>query len=197
LQYAKKLDIIILKRGDDVMIHFNKSRVKDERITHIQNKIYAEIYILVIVICGVSMGVKHYVYGLYIEDMATELIILIASGVYYVYRSASLGIFSAEMEMHDRKSKRSKQKKNLIASIALGIGIALYFGINSAVRYADGLGQSIYYFLLTAAVSLMIYLPFFIMFLVVGNEIMKRKSEKAINKMLGDDDEPGDDDEKY
>jgi hypothetical protein len=177
------------------MIHFNKLKVKDERITHIQNKIYAEIYILVIVICGVSMGVKHYAYGLYIEDMATELVILIASGVYYVYRSASLGIFSAEMEMHDRKSKRSMQKKNLIASISLGIGIALYFGINSAVRYADGLGQIIYYFFLTAAASLMIYLPFLIMFLVVGNEVMKRKSDKAINKML--DDESGDDDEKY
>ncbi len=113
-----------------------------------------------------------------------------------MYRSASLGIVSAEIEMHDRKSKWSHQKKNLFSSLILGIGIALVFGINSAVQYAEGVNQSIYYFLLTTFVSLIIYIPFFLIFLVVGNETLKKKSDKAINKML-DDNEYGDNDEKY
>ncbi|MFD1030207.1 DUF6773 family protein [Metaplanococcus flavidus] len=174
---------------------YKKSGIEDERITNIKNKIYAEVYILVMVIAIISVVLKYFIYNLGIEGIATELIILFLSGVYYIYRSTRLGVFSAEIEMHDRKSKWSQQKKNLFASVALGVVIALGFGINSAVQYAEGTSQSIQYFLLTAFVSLLIYLPFFLIFIVGGNEILKNNSEKNINKML--DDESGDDNEKY
>ncbi|NLY80584.1 MAG: hypothetical protein GX072_12080 [Lysinibacillus sp.] len=124
-----------------------------------------------------------------IESIATELMILFLSGVYYMYRSIKLGLYSAEVEMHDQKSKWPQKKKNLYIGIALGIGVALFFGINSAVQYAEGVGQSLYYFVLSATASLMIYLPLFIILLVVGHEVMKKKSDKAIEKMLGDDNE--------
>lgn len=178
------------------MSFFKNKAFKDERITNTKNKIYAEIYILIVGISFISIILKYYMYNLGPASIATELTILIASGIYYLYRSANLGITSAEIEMHDRKSKWSRQKKNLVSSIALGIGIALFFGINSAVRYAEGVNQSITYFLLTTFVSLLIYLPFFLVILVVGNESLKKQSDKAINKML-DDDEYGDNDEKY
>lgn len=174
---------------------YKKTNIEDERITNTKNKIYAEIYILVIVISSISAILKYFIYNLGPGSIATELTILIASGVYYVYRSTRLGIVSAEIEMHDRKSKWSQQKKNLFSSIALGIGIALVFGINSAVQYGEGVNQSIYYFFLTTFVSLLIYLPFFFIFLVVGHTTLKKESEKSINKML--DDESGDHDEKY
>lgn len=175
---------------------YKKFNIEDERITNLKNKIYAEIYILVIVICGISSVVKCTIYDRSIEDITTELIILIVSGLYYVYRSTRLGVISAEVEMHDSRSKWPQKKKNLFIGVALGIGIALFFGINSAVQYADGVGQSIYYFLLTTAVSLMIYLPFFLIILVVGHDVIKKKSDKAMNEIL-DDDESGDDNEKY
>ena len=178
------------------MVFFKKSVTQDERVFNIKNKIYAEIYMLVIVICGISALVKHYVYDLNIEHMFTEFIILIAGAIYYMFRSVMLGVFSAEVELHDRKSKRSMHQKNLIYSIAFGIGIALFMGINSAVRYAEGPGQSMEYFFITAFASLMFYLPFFVIILVVGNGIAKRKSDKVMSKML-DDDEFGDDDEKH
>lgn len=174
---------------------YKKSGVEDERITNIKNKIYTEIYILVIVIASISVVFKYFIYNLGIEGIATELIILFLSGVYFIYRSTRLGVFSAEIEMHDRESKWSHQKKNLFASVTLGVVIALVFGINSAVQYAEGINQSINYFLLTAFVSLLIYLPFFLIFIVGGNEILKKSSEKSINKML--DDESGDNNEKY
>lgn len=175
---------------------YKKSNLEDERLNNIKNKIYAEIYILVIVISGISSAVKHFIYDQGIEGIATELIILMISGIYYVYRSTRLGVISAEIEMHDRKSKWSKQKKNLFYGVTLGIGISLFFGINSAVQYADGVNQSINYFFLTAFVSLIIYLPFFLIILVVGNDVLKKKSDEAINKLL-DDGELGDHDEKY
>lgn len=173
---------------------FKKSGIKDERITNTKNKIYAEIHILVMVIAVVSVIFKYFFYNLGIESVTTELLILFLSGVYYVYRSTRLGVFSAEIEMHDRESQWPQQKKNLVASITLGVVIALVFGTNS-VQYADGVLQRIYYFFLTALVSLMIYLPFFLIFIVGGNEILKRNSEKSIDRMLHD--ESGDNDEKH
>lgn len=172
-----------------------KSGFKDERITNIKNKIYAEVYILVMVIAITSIVFKYFIYNLGIEGIATELLILFLSGVYFVYRSTRLGVFSAEIEMHDRESKWPQQKKNLVASITLGVVIALVFGTNSAVQYAEGTRQSIHYFSLTALVSLMIYLPFFLIFMVGGNELLKRNSEKSIDRMLHD--ESGDNDEKH
>lgn len=174
---------------------YNASKVEDERITNIKNKIYAEIYILVSVICSISFVVKYLIYGVGIGVVATEIIILLLSGSYYLYRSTKLGIYSAEVEMHDSKSKWPQKKKNLYSGLALGIGIALFFGINSAVQYAEGVSQSISYFFVTAGVSLMIYVPFFLIILVVGHDVIKKSSDQAINKIL--DDESGEDDEKY
>ena len=175
---------------------FNKSQVKDERVVNIRNKIYAEIYVLVATICTISVIVKYFIYGYNLEYVMTELTILFLGGIYFLYRSVTLGIFSAEVELHDRKNKWSTKKKNLIMSVGLGIGIALAMGINSAVQYADGVQQSIEYFFLVGFVSLMIYLPFLIIVLVAGNEYAKRKSDNVMNKML-DDDEFGDDNEKH
>lgn len=175
---------------------FKKQNHEDERITNIKNKIYAEIYILVIVISIISIVMKYFIYDFGIEGTVTELIILILGAVYYMFRSTRLGVVSAEIEMHDRKSKWSQQKKNLFYGVSLGIGIALFFGINSAVQYAEGVRQSINYFLVTALGSLMIYLPFFLIILVVGNDVLKKKSDKAVNQML-EDGESGDNNEKY
>lgn len=174
---------------------YKKSKIKDERLTNLKNKIYAEIYILVIVISGISSIVKYFAYDMGMQGITTEVIILFISGVYYMYRSTQLGVTSAEVEIHDRESKWSKQKKNLFASIVLGLVIALIFGINSAVQYAEGAGQRIYYFFLTAIGSLIFYLPVFLIILVLGNDQLKKKSDKAVNKML--DDESGECDEKH
>ena len=178
-----------------MMSFYKKTNIEDERITNIKNKIYAEVYILVVAISSISFILKYFIYNLETKSIATELTILVASSLYYVYRATKLGLVSAEIEMHDRKSKMSQQKKNLIASITLGVGIAIIFGVNSAVQYAEGLSQSINYFLVTTFVSLLIYLPFFLIFIVVGNRTLKKESDKAINKML-DEDECGDNDEK-
>lgn len=197
LLYANEWDIMQLDdEGGEVVGYFKKDEVQDERLVNTRNKIYAELYILVSMICGISVTVKYFIYGFDIEHIITELILLFIGGMYFLYRSVRLGVFSAEIELHDRKNKWSMKKKNLVMSVGLGVGIALVMGINSSVQYADGVQQSIYYFFITGFASLMIYLPFLVIVLVLGNEAAKRKSDRVMNKML-DNDEFGDDDEKH
>lgn len=175
---------------------FKRTKLADERIINLKNKIYAEIYVLVTVICAVSSIVKYFIYDMEIEGIVTELAILIISGFYYLYRSITLGIASAEIELHDAKSKWPQRKKNFVFSVSLGVIIALIFGVNSAVRYADGIGQSIWYFFLVTFVSLMIYLPFFIITIVIGNDAIQKKSNDVVNKMFIAE-ESGENNEEY
>jgi len=175
---------------------FKQTKVIDERIVNLKNKIYAEVFIIVTIICSLSSIVKYFFLDKGIEDIVTELIILIFSSAYYTYRSMQLGIFSAEVEIHDATSKWPRRKKNLVGSIIGGVVIALIFGINSAVRYGDNLGQSIEYFFMVTFVSLMIYLPFLIITLVIGHDTLYKKSDDVVNKMMINSDS-GDENEEH
>lgn len=177
------------------MRFFNKKKIEDEWIVHTKNKIYTEIYMIIIVIAAISLLVKTYYFNLAFSHIITEMIILFVGGVYYIIRSVYLGIYTAEIEIHDRESKWNVQKKSIVYAIIIGFGIALAFGLNSAIQYAEGWTQSVTYFFITFIVSIIIYLPLSFLFFVIGNELMKRKSNKIANEMLSDD-SVGDDDEK-
>lgn len=175
---------------------FKRTKLADERVLNLKNIIYAEIYIIVTILCSISFITKFYVFNTGIEGIYTELAILVISGVYYVFRATKLGVVSAEIELHDSKNKWSRRKKNLFLALILGLAISLTFGINSAVQYGEGMGQSIYYFFLTTFVSLMIYLPVFLITWVIGSDALKKKSDDAVDKMLSEN-ESGDSDEEY
>ncbi|GAA0607129.1 hypothetical protein GCM10009001_25530 [Virgibacillus siamensis] len=176
---------------------FRKNNMKDERVINLQNKIYRELYILVLVICMISAIIKIFLYGMGTDAIYTEMIILLAQGVYYAFRSAGMGIFSDEVEMHDRTSKMPMEKKMLIKGLIFGVAIALFFGTRSAILYGENTGNPIYTFFLVMFVSLIIYVPFFVLVLVISHTAMKKKSDKAVEKQLDDMDEDGDSDEKH
>lgn len=176
---------------------FRKNKMKDERVINLQNKIYREIYILVIIICFISAAIKNYLHGPGSDTLYTEMAILVASGIYYAFRSASLGIFSDEVEMHDRTSKMSMERKNLIKGMTVGIVLSLLIGMRSAILYGEGTGNSIYNFFLVFVVCLMMYVPFFVLLLVVSHTFMKKRSDKAVGKQLDDMEEDGGPDEKH
>ncbi|MRX74387.1 hypothetical protein GJU40_19900 [Bacillus lacus] len=156
-----------------------KSKIVDERVYQAQNKIYREIYILIMVITLASIVYKYFTIGVQVNVIATELIILLSQAVYYLYRSARMGIYSAEVEMHDNNSKMPAVKKNLLGGTLTGIGISLFFGFHSALSYADTTSQALSYFFLVFFISLIIYIPFFIAFLMIPHLSAKRLSEKA------------------
>ena len=171
---------------------FKKINHADERVTSLKNKIYAELFILITIICAISLVVKSFFFNTQTINIVTELVILIVSGVYYIYRSVKLGVVSAEIEMHDAKSKWPQRKKNLFYSILFGVIFAFGFGLNSAIQYGEGVGQSIWYFIMVTFVSLMIYLPVFLIIFVIGNDALKKKSDDSVTKILD-----GDRDEKH
>lgn len=170
---------------------FWNKNIVDERVYNTQNKIYREIYILTMIIVIASIAVKFYLSGIIMESVATEMVILICGSLYYGFRSAQLGVFSDEVELHDANSKFSYSKKQLILGIGLGLVIALFMGINSAYQYADSSSQAIEYFFIVFIVSLIIYVPLYLLLLFAAYKSALNKSQKVNSKMLEEDDDAG------
>ncbi|WP_163582480.1 DUF6773 family protein [Gracilibacillus saliphilus] len=164
-----------------------KNKIQDERVVHEQNKIYREIYLLIFAICFVSVIYKFFIYGFEMEHVATEMVIFLAAGIYYSVRASQKGLFSAEVEMHDSKSKWSYQTKTIVIGVATGIALGLFFGINSAVNYAETPLERVYYFFLTFGASMMFYIPILVLVLVISYTTAKHRSDKVIDKQLEDD----------
>ncbi|MEH6947414.1 DUF6773 family protein [Bacillus sp. JJ634] len=149
-------------------------KTTDERIENVRNKIYKEMYHVIMAICLVSFVVKMYKYGAGIEEVVLELVILIGGGVYFLARSIFLGVFWDEVEMHDHTSKTSMSMKTIFSSVGLAFIIAVVMGINSAVSYADSSSQGLWYFILVSFVSVIIYLPI-LLFLFGGIYLLAKK----------------------
>ncbi|WP_339148164.1 MULTISPECIES: DUF6773 family protein [unclassified Sutcliffiella] len=163
------------------------TKVEDERIVTAQNKIYREIYYLVMGICLISIGFKFYHYGFAVSPIYTELAILFLQGVYYTLRGSSLGVLSDEVEMHDRKSKVPMKWKTLLWGLAFGVFIAIFFGLNSAFNYADTTAQAYSYFFMVFFVSLIIYIP--VLVLLSGGTFLAamNRSKRVADKELEED----------
>ncbi len=166
-----------------------KRKYRDERVTVEQNKIYREIYILIYLICLGSVAYKFVNFGFEIEHVVTEMIIFLVAGIYYGIRSTQKGLFTSEVEMHDNRSKWSYQTKNIVYGVVFGVLIALFFGFNSAFRFADSTSEAVSYFFITFGASMMFYIPFLVVFIVVSYSIAKNRSDKAIEKQLEDEEE--------
>ncbi|MBO0959920.1 hypothetical protein J1P26_09295 [Neobacillus sp. MM2021_6] len=149
-------------------------KVTDERIENIRNKIFKEMYYLIMVICFISIGIKVFKYGVDTKLMVLELVILFFGGVYYLIRSIFLGVYWDEVEMHDRTSKTTMGSKTIFSSIGLALVMAIMIGVKSAVSYADGRAQGIWYFAMVSFASIVIYVPIFLL-LFGGIHLLAKK----------------------
>ncbi|MFE3976491.1 MULTISPECIES: DUF6773 family protein [unclassified Peribacillus] len=139
-------------------------KIKDERVEHVRNKIYKEMYHVILAICLVSALFKLYKYGAGSWELYLEFVIIVAGGLYYLARSIFLGVLWDEVEMHDRTSKTPMSRKTIFGTVALALIIAIILGVNSAVSYADSSSQGLWYFVLVSFVSVLIYLPILLLF---------------------------------
>jgi predicted neutral ceramidase superfamily lipid hydrolase len=120
----------------------------DERIISVQNKLYKETYIIVVSICIISLIVKSFMYDSGLKPIAVELTILLASSLYYGFRSVQLGLYSDEVEVHDQRNTTfTKSVKQLVWGGALGVAFAVFLGVRSALVYGEGTAQSLWYLL--------------------------------------------------
>jgi hypothetical protein len=153
----------------------------DERLENVRNKIYKEIYRIIMAICLVSLIFKILILDTRTEGIVLELLILFVSGVYYLARSIFLGLYWDEVELHDRKGGIPMSNKTIFMSGGLSLLIAVFMGINSAVSYADSSSQGLWYFVLVLLVSIMIYLPILLL-LFGGTYYLAKKIGMKNNK---------------
>ncbi|CAG9620012.1 DUF6773 family protein [Sutcliffiella rhizosphaerae] len=165
----------------------NATKVEDERLVGMQNKIYKELYYLVLFICLASIGIKFYLNGFSSSVVTTELTILLLQGIYYTLRASQSGVLSAEVEMHDRENKVPYKYKFVLISIAFAVLLALVFGFNSANNFADTTAEAYWFFFLVFSVSLLIYIP--VLVIIFGGSFFAalKRSDKAAIAELQDD----------
>jgi hypothetical protein len=150
---------------------FKGSKQIDERILWVKNQIYKEVYAVAAVVCILSIIIKLYIKEYGINEILTELSVLIISSVYIAVRMIMTGVYSDETEVHDRANKIPLNRKQLIFGVILGIVIALYFGIRSSLLYAESISQRVWYFSIVSFASLSIYCPIFILIMTIPTYI--------------------------
>lgn len=164
------------------------SKHLDERVKNLQNKIYKEIYVMVIIVCIISIVYKFTTMEMSLQNVTTEWLIILITSIYYFIRSAFLGIFTDEVELHDSMHKVKLSTKYIILGVAMGMFFAIILGINSAFNYADSTQEAIYFFFLVFFVSLFMYALFFAGFLMLMYAAAKKKSDKVVQHILEEKD---------
>lgn len=104
---------------------FKRNAVEDERIVNMKNKLYKEVYTLIMVICSISVIIKSFMLTT-TESVLLEMLIIIGGSLYFGIRSVTLGIYSDEVEIHDQKSKVSFSKRTAISGLVIGVVLALF-----------------------------------------------------------------------
>lgn len=168
------------------MMAAKQKKQVDERVKNLQNKIYKEVYVLIMIVCSISILIKFIKMGVSLDNVLTEWLIIFVSSAYYYVRTAYLGILTDEIEVHDSNSKVKLSTKNIIYGIVIGLLFAIVFGLNSAISYADSTKQAFEYFFVVFLVSLIIYVPLFAGFLGLSYMAAKKKSDQVVQKNLED-----------
>ncbi|OAB44431.1 DUF6773 family protein [Paenibacillus glacialis] len=163
-----------------------KKKSVDERIVNTRNKLYKETYILVYILFGISVIVKILYFDQNIRMMITEIVIFGVASLYYGTRSILLGLYSDEVEIHDQRSKLPMSIKNVIWGLGIGVALALCFGIRSAIVYGDGGLHSLQTFFIVFIASIMIYIPFLSVAMLLTHHFANQASKKAAQKDLDD-----------
>ncbi len=191
MQYILDINKIILYiifiKEVDVMFFNKKNEIKDERVEALYSKIYREVYALVVIIAAISILVKYLYYGLNLEYVLFEIILLIVVSVYFLVRSVWMGLYSDMVELHDKNKKVSlpMNVKQVVIALIAGLGIALFFGIRSSMLYGGG-GNRLNYFLLVFSASFLIYIPFLVLVTFLINYFANKKSKKINEKNISD-----------
>jgi len=163
-------------------LFWERTKSADERITNSQNIIYKESYNVAMLICSISIVTKFYIYGYDIKFIVSELFVILIPSLFFAVRTVWLGLYSDEVEIHDRTSKVPMSVKGIVTGAGFGVAIALFFGIRSAILYASNNSQRVWYFILVFCVSLMMYCPFLISIIAIPHFAASKVSKMVNSK---------------
>lgn len=168
-------------------LFLQKSKTLDERIAHTKNKIYKEAYGLTMLLCIVFAVINYQIYR-YNMILFSMIIIIVIPSLYIYIKSIIIGLYSDEVEVHDRNSKTQISLKKMISGIIIGLFMGLFFGIRSSLLYAHNTKQHIVFFIIVFLISTAIYIPFFLAFIMLphftGQFLSKKISLKNENNDL-------------
>ena len=156
-------------------------KYRDEQVEAAKSQIFRELYYLMIGFAGISVIAKTILYPGNWKTSFFELLLIIFSAVYYILRSVQKGLYTDEIEENDEENRRSVSQKNMLIGLGVGLVIALFFGIRSAVIFG-GEGTMLRLFFLHFFGSLMIYIPFFLGVAVLGDQLANRVSLRNLGK---------------
>lgn len=162
-------------------------KYRDERVEAAKSQIFREMYYWMMGVAFASIVAKSVLYPDDWKRGAFEMFLMIASSLYYILRSVQKGLYSDEVEMHDRKNRRSVSQKNMWLGLGSGLAIALYFGFRSAIVYG-GEGTTIKYFFSSFFFSILFYIPIFLVLVLLG-DLMAQKGSKRMQNRKNEDDQ--------
>lgn len=160
---------------------------RDERVEAGKSQIFRELYYWMMGFTFLSIIVKSIIYPDDWKRSIFEMGLMIFSSLYYILRSVQKGLYSDEVEMHDRQNKRTVGQKNLLIGLGSGLAIALYFGFRSAIVYGSE-GTTVKYFFASFFGGLLIYIPIFLV-IVISADILARKGSGKMHKRKNEDEE--------
>ena len=162
-------------------------KYRDERVEALKSQIFREMYYWMMGFTFLSIIIKSIMYPEDWKRSAFEMLLMIFSSLYYIFRSVLLGLYSDEVEMHDRQNRRSVSQKNLWIGLGSGLAIALYFGFRSAIVYGSE-GTTVKYFFASFFGGLLIYIPVFLGIVVIG-DLLAHKGSKRMQKSKNEEEE--------
>ncbi|SDN87449.1 DUF6773 family protein [Alkalicoccus daliensis] len=159
---------------------FGRKGSKDERLEMLENKVYKEMMYLVYTVLTLSIIYKYIRYGIGPGEASAvlEISLLLLLSLYSIVRYKKLQLFVDKAEEYNARHKMKYSTFNMVIGGVIGLGLALLFGINSAVNYADTTAQSIYYFFLVFGVSAVIYMVPLALLSGIVPWLAERKAEK-------------------
>lgn len=97
--------------------------IKDERVTQLNNKIQSEAFNLMLILLGLSVFIKSYIFNRPVVDYRIELIILFVGILYTIIRGALAGTTISATKPETRKKLfiTLVTFSSLITSISIGI----------------------------------------------------------------------------
>lgn len=101
-------------------------KVRDERITQLNNQLQSEAFILVSTLVMLSIFIKAYLMNQPVSEYMTELIVLIVSAFYLAIRGSFAGY---------RTTSNPKTRKKVWSAVIIGISIVISM-INGVKNYS-------------------------------------------------------------
>lgn len=159
-----------------------RTKIKDERVLQVNNKILSEAYLIVLFLLAASVFIKAYVLDMHFTQYGAELGILLVSMVYIGIRSAIAG--------HDLLNTSKKGKILTILMVLISsLGVAVIQGVKNYSNYGHlytGLSDPLF----IAAVGItFISSLILISGAVVFVYYLNRKGQQRLEKQLNDDED--------